>query len=305
MTSGRIDRRAVFDYWWLGRAAAAAGLGAGRGARARREAARSRFTPATTRRSPRAIERLPPSEIDRRVGRGARPPAAGHRARERSRSARTSTGPEPARLLSAGHGIRRPRAGLGRRDSPRPRARRHRPLHRELGGARRAHHRAARRLRHLRGADRTRRRRAPYSGARRHRLSVARLPPARCRSAALGRDRRLRGRAQGPRAPQVGGTHLPVRLPGPEGRRSRSSTSITASACSSGSSGSRSASSRRSSWSSATPAKTSSSSRSSGSISCSATPARRGRRSTGWAARPGKRPRPASRRRCATWPRSC
>ena len=31
----------------------------------------------------------------------------------------------------------------------------------------------------------------------------------------------------------------------------------------------------------------------------------RGRRSTGWAAPPGRRPSRASRRRCATWPRSC
>ena len=62
---------------------------------------------------------------------------------------------------------------------------------------------------------------------------------------------------------------------------------------------------RRSSWSSATPAKTSSSSRSSGSISSRSTPARRAPRSTSWAGRPGRRRRRASRRRCATWRRSC
>ena len=61
----------------------------------------------------------------------------------------------------------------------------------------------------------------------------------------------------------------------------------------------------RSSWSSATPATTSSSSRSSGSISCRSTRAARRRRSTSSAAPPGRRPRPASRRPCATWPRSC
>ena len=61
----------------------------------------------------------------------------------------------------------------------------------------------------------------------------------------------------------------------------------------------------RSSSSCATPATTSCSSRSSGSISSRSTPAARGRRSIGWAARRGSTRRRASRRPCATWPRSC
>ena len=58
-----------------------------------------------------------------------------------------------AHRVSAGARILRPRAGLGGRDPPRPRGRRHDCLRRQLGGARRAHDRAARRLRDLRRAD--------------------------------------------------------------------------------------------------------------------------------------------------------
>ena len=63
--------------------------------------------------------------------------------------------------------------------------------------------------------------------------------------------------------------------------------------------------SSRSSSSSATPARTSCSCRSSASTWSRSTPARRGRRSIGSAARRGNARRHASRRPCATWPRSC
>ena len=63
--------------------------------------------------------------------------------------------------------------------------------------------------------------RARRGRARRHRPSEPRLPPAGSPAPALGRDRRLRGRAQGSRAPQVGDAHVPVRLPRPQGRRPR------------------------------------------------------------------------------------
>ena len=59
------------------------------------------------------------------------------------------------------------------------------------------------------------------SRARRRRPSDPRLPAARRAAAALGRDRRLRGGAQGPRAPPIGHAHVPLRFPRSEGRRPR------------------------------------------------------------------------------------
>ena len=157
----------------------------------------------------------------------------------------------------------------------------------------------------LRGADRARRGCAHGIGAGRRRPAVARVPAARRQPAAVGRDRRLRGRAAGARAPALRDPHLPVRLPRSQGRRPRRPRRPRHRRVRRAQADRRSGSSRRSSWSCATPARTSCSSRSSGSISSRSTPARRGRRSTGWAARPGRRPRRASRRRCATWRRSC
>ena len=123
--------------------------------------------------------------------------------------------------LSAGGRIRRPRARLGRRDSPRPRAWGDAGLRREFRRPRRAHDRAARRLRDLRRPDRAWRRGARGVAARRRRPSEPRFPPARRAAAALGRDRRLRGRAHRPRAPPVGDAHVSLRLPRSQGGRSR------------------------------------------------------------------------------------
>ena len=209
-------------------------------------------------------------------------------------------------FVSAGARVLRPCPGLGGRDPPRPRGRGHDCLHRQLGGARRAHDRAARRLRDLRGADRARRG-CPHRGRpRRHRPPVARVQAARGGTPALGRDRRLRRRAEDARAAAaVGHPHVPLRFPRPESRRSRRPRRprhrrvrrSQAHRRRLGAAGVHGAPLRR--------ARTSSSSRSSGSISSRSTPAPRARRSTSSAEPRGRRRRPASRRPCATWPRSC
>ena len=132
-----------------------------------------------------------------------------------------------------------------------------------------------------------------------------RLPPAGGAASALGRDRRLRGRAEGARAPPLCHPHVPVGLPRSEGRRPRRPRRprhrpVRRPQADRGrprSPGVHGAPLRR--------ARTSSSSRSSGSTWCRSTAAPTARRSIASAARRGKRRRRASRRRCATWPRSC
>ena len=69
--------------------------------------------------------------------------------------------------------------------------------------------------------------------ARRGRASFQGISSARCRSPALGRDRRLRRRAADPRAPPLGRRRIPLRLPRSQGRRPRRPRRSTASACSS------------------------------------------------------------------------
>ena len=137
------------------------------------------------------------------------------------------------------------------------------------------------------------------------RQSVARLPAARRRPADLRRGRRLRGGAPRARAPPVRHQGVSLRPARPEGRRSRRPRRPRHRRVRRPEADRRRRQRRRSSSSCATPATTSCSSRSSGSISSRSTPARRGRRSTGWAARRGSARRRASRRPCATWPRSC
>ena len=148
---------------------------------------------------------------------------------------------------------------------------------------------------------------ARRGGARRDRPAVARIPPARTPALQLfaetdvfEEERRVA------RAAPVGRAHVPLRLPRPEGRRPRRPRRPRHRPVRRPEADRRRRRQRRrSSWSSATPATTSSSSRSSGSTSSRSTPAAPRRRSTGSAARRGRRPRRASRRPCATWPRSC
>ena len=136
--------------------------------------------------------------------------------------------------------------------------------------------------------------------------AVAGLSTARRRPADLRRDRRLRRGAPGARTPPVrheGVSLGPARSQGRRSRRPRRSRHRDV----------RRASSRlacpatppRSFSSCATRATTSSSFPSSASTSSRNTPARRGRRSIGSAARRGSARSPASRKRCATWRRSC
>ena len=112
--------------------------------------------------------------------------------------------------LSAGAGIRRPRARLGGRDPAQPRARRNDGLRRALPGSRRAHDRSACRLRNLRRTDRRRRRGPHRLGPGRRRPPVARVPAAGRGAAVLGRDRRFRGRTQDARAAPVGDPNVPL-----------------------------------------------------------------------------------------------
>ena len=196
-------------------------------------------------------------------------------------------------------------AGLGRRDPPAARRRRDDAVRRRDAGPRRADDRAAQGIRRLRGSGRARRRRAVRGGARRDRQAVARLPAARRRPADLRRSRRLRGRAPRARAPPLRDQGVSLGSARSEGRRSRRPRRSRHRRVRRPEADRRRRQRRRSSSSCATPATTSCSSRSSGSISSRSTPARRGRRSIGSAARRGSAPRPRSRRPCATWPRSC
>ena len=237
-----------------------------------------------------------------RLGRGARVAPRGHRARDARRGRRPG---RTAHRVAARAGVRGAHPGLGRRDPPRARARRRRALRRRLTRTRRAHGRTARRLRRLRRAGGPRRRLADGIGARGRRAISRRAsgcPRPRCRSGPKPTSSRKSGRP----------TSAAARRPAPFSPTSAtsrsaisSSTSTTGSGCSSGSSASRSARTCRSSWSSGTTARTSCSCRSNGSISSRSTPAARSRRSTGSAGPRGRRRRRASRRRCATWPRSC
>ena len=172
-------------------------------------------------------------------------------------------------------------------------------------GPRRAHHRAAQGVRRLRRAGRARRRCAVRGGAGRGRRAVARLPAARRRPADLRRGGRLRGGAPRTRAPALGHQGVSLRPARSQGRRPRRPRRPRHRHVRRPEADRRSATACRSSSSCATPARTSCSSRSSGSTWSRNTPARRGRRSIGSAARRGSAPRPRSRRPCATWPRSC
>ena len=238
-----------------------------------------------------------------RLGHGGRVARGSDGARD-ARAHRRQPRDGPHRL-SAGGRVLGTRAGLGRGDPTRPRARRH-------DGPRRPHGRAApsgrsssspttRSSRRRWNAPRTRTRRpsssasdisAAASGCRKRSSSSGPRPTSSRKS---GRSTSAASRRRA-RSCRTSATSRPA---------ISSSTSTTASDTSSDSSGSTSGSSRRSSWSFATRAKTSCSCPSNGSISFRNTPARPGQRSIAWAARPGRRPRRASRKPCATWPRSC
>ena len=129
-------------------------------------------------------------------------------------------------------------------------------------------------------------------------------PPPTCSSS----PRRISSRRNaGGRAPPVRQPRVHFGFPRPEGRRSRRPRRQRHRPLRrpekdlGGSPGSKS----RSSWNSAMPATTSCSSRSNAWTSCRSTPAAPRRRSTSSAAPRGRRPRRASRRPCATWPKSC
>ncbi len=224
---------------------------------------------------------------------------------EHGSPARPGSAARPQHPLSAGGRAARPRRRLGRRDPPAARRRRDDAVRGRDAGPRRADDRAAEGIRHLRRSGRARRGRAVRGGARRGRQPVARLPAARRRPADLRRSRRLRGGAARARAPAVGDEGVPLRPARSEGRRSRRPRRSRHRHVRRPEADRRRRQRCRSSSSCATPARTSCSSRSSGSISFRSTPARRGRRSIGSAARRGSARRPGSRRRCATWPRSC
>ena len=117
--------------------------------------------------------------------------------------------------------------------------------------------------------------------------AVARLPAARRRPADLRRSRRLRGRAPRARAAPLGDQGVSLRPARSQGRRSRRPRRSRHRRVRRPEADRRRRQRCRSSSSSATPATTSCSCRSSGSIWSRSTPARRGRRSIGSAARRG------------------
>ena len=161
-----------------------------------------------------------PGAFDRRVELHRTMAAWRHDARD-ARSRRRRGANAATHRQSAGARVRRPHSGMDRRNSPNPRARRHHRLRGAHGGARRAHDRAACGLRGPCRSDRAGRGRPHGIRPGRYRPPVARLPAPGSRSPALGRNRRLRGRAKGPRATPFGHPHVPVRLPRSQGRRSR------------------------------------------------------------------------------------
>ena len=207
--------------------------------------------------------------------------------RRRARSRRRAESPA-SRPLPAGRRAARPRRRLGRRDPAAARRRRDDAVRRGDAGPRRADDRAAEGVRRLRRAGRARRRRAVRGGAGGRSAgcrAASGCPTPACRStprptssrrsgarpSGAGRRRKaflsdLRDLKVGDLVVHVDHGIGDVRRPQADRRRRQR--------C-------------RSSSSCATPATTSCSCRSSGSISSRSTPARRGRRSIGWAARRG------------------
>ncbi len=236
-----------------------------------------------------------------RAGRMAGGRRAGVAARHRGRDV------VAARLLGPDARVPRPHCGLGGGDPPGAHARRHRHLPRRDAGAGGADAGDPPRLRHPRACGRG----CGGSGARRgrgrDRAALARRARASCRSAALRRDGSVRGRAARPRAAAIGDAHVPVGFPGSEDRRPRrprrqryrpvrrpAAPGDHARSAAAGVHGA-ALRGRRQAVRAARAARP----------RPEVQRRRPSRRWTGSVARPGRRRRHASRRPCATWPRSC
>ena len=207
------------------------------------------------------------------------------------------------------HRVQRPRAGLDRRSPPGARAAGAGRVRRGLAGSRRAHARDRARLPDHRRAGRARRRRPHRRPDGRRRPAVARLPAAgarRCRSTPrpTSSTRTAARRSSGGARP----ARRFSRIFATSRSATTSCTSTTASARSSGL--------KQITLGPGEPQQEFMELRYHGDdklfvpverldLVQKYTGAARPPRSTSWAARPGRRPRRASRRPCATWPRSC
>ena len=210
--------------------------------------------------------------------------------------------------LSAGHRVQRPRAGLDCRSAPGARAAGTGRVCRRLARSRRAHAGDRARLPDHRRAGRTRRRRPHGRADCRGWPAVARIPPAGRAAVDLRGDRRLRrGPARAGTATAVGQQGVPLRPSRPQGRRLRRARRPRhRRVCRAQADHARPR--RAAAGVHGTPLSRRRQvvrARGAAGPGPEVHRARPNRRSTGWAGRRGRRRRRASRRRCATWRRSC